>query len=118
MKEVGSPILLFENLDLTPIHSILWTDLHRRPREARAPAEHGLLRLRGGMEMDGWARGCPASIGAWEALFGICSPLSTAFKGVLSCISLGTRLKERVISIPAILKSLIIEFTRARHESV
>ncbi len=28
MKEVGSPKLLFENLDLTPIHSILWTDLH------------------------------------------------------------------------------------------
>ena len=29
MKEVGSPKLLFENLDLTPIQSILWTDLHR-----------------------------------------------------------------------------------------
>jgi hypothetical protein len=28
MKEVGSPKILFENLDLTPIHSILWTDLH------------------------------------------------------------------------------------------
>jgi hypothetical protein len=28
MKEVGSPKLLFENLDLTPIHSILWADLH------------------------------------------------------------------------------------------
>ena len=28
MTEVGSPKLLFENLDLTPIHSILWTDLH------------------------------------------------------------------------------------------
>jgi hypothetical protein len=28
-KEVGSPKLLFENLDLTPIHSILWTGLHR-----------------------------------------------------------------------------------------
>jgi len=27
--EVGSPKLLFENLDLTPIHSILWTDLHK-----------------------------------------------------------------------------------------
>jgi hypothetical protein len=26
--EVGSPKLLFENLDLTPIHSILWTGLH------------------------------------------------------------------------------------------
>jgi hypothetical protein len=29
MKEVGSPKLLFENLDLTPIHPILWKDLHR-----------------------------------------------------------------------------------------
>ena len=29
MKEVGSPKLLFKNLDLTPIHPILWTDLHR-----------------------------------------------------------------------------------------
>jgi hypothetical protein len=29
MKEVGSPKLLFENLDLIPIQSILWTDLHR-----------------------------------------------------------------------------------------
>jgi hypothetical protein len=29
MKEVGSPKLLFENLDLTPIHPILWTGLHR-----------------------------------------------------------------------------------------
>jgi hypothetical protein len=29
MKEVGSPKLLFENLDLTPIHSILWTGLHQ-----------------------------------------------------------------------------------------
>ena len=29
MKEVGSPNVLFENLDLTPIHPILWTGLHR-----------------------------------------------------------------------------------------
>ena len=29
MKEAGSPKLLFENLDLTPIHPILWTDLHK-----------------------------------------------------------------------------------------
>ena len=29
MKEVGSPKLLFENLDLTLIHPILWTGLHR-----------------------------------------------------------------------------------------
>ena len=28
MKETGSPKLLFENLDLTPIHPTLWTDLH------------------------------------------------------------------------------------------
>jgi len=28
VKEVGSPKLLFENLDLTPIHTILWTSLH------------------------------------------------------------------------------------------
>jgi hypothetical protein len=28
MKEVGSPKLLFENLDFTPIHSTLWKDLH------------------------------------------------------------------------------------------
>jgi len=28
MKEVGSPKLLFKNLDLTPIQHILWTKLH------------------------------------------------------------------------------------------
>ena len=28
MKGLGSPKILFENLDLTPIHPILWTDLH------------------------------------------------------------------------------------------
>jgi len=28
MKGVGSPKLLFENLDLTPIHPTLWTNLH------------------------------------------------------------------------------------------
>ena len=28
-KTVGSPKLLFENLDLTPIQSILWKGLHR-----------------------------------------------------------------------------------------
>jgi hypothetical protein len=27
-KETGSPKLLFENLDLTPIHTTLWTNLH------------------------------------------------------------------------------------------
>lgn len=29
MKEAGSPKLLFENLDLTPIHPTLWKGLHR-----------------------------------------------------------------------------------------
>ena len=28
MKEAGSPKLLFENLDLTPIQPTLWTNLH------------------------------------------------------------------------------------------
>jgi hypothetical protein len=28
MERSGSPVLLFENLDLTPLHSILWKDLH------------------------------------------------------------------------------------------
>jgi hypothetical protein len=28
VKETGSPKLLFENLDLTPIQPILWTSLH------------------------------------------------------------------------------------------
>jgi len=28
MNKVGSPILLFKNLDLTPIQTTLWTDLH------------------------------------------------------------------------------------------
>jgi hypothetical protein len=29
LKEAGSPKLLFENLDLTPIHPILWKNLHK-----------------------------------------------------------------------------------------
>ena len=29
MKEEGSPKVLFENLDLTPVHLILWTGLHQ-----------------------------------------------------------------------------------------
>jgi len=29
MKEVGSPKLLFESLDLTPLHPILWKNLHK-----------------------------------------------------------------------------------------
>jgi len=28
VKKTGSPMLLFENPDLTPIHPILWTGLH------------------------------------------------------------------------------------------
>ncbi|NQT07683.1 transposase, partial [Candidatus Bathyarchaeota archaeon] len=28
MKETGSPKLLFENFNVTPIHPTLWTDLH------------------------------------------------------------------------------------------
>ena len=28
VKEVGSPMFLFENVDLTPIQPILWTSLH------------------------------------------------------------------------------------------
>jgi hypothetical protein len=30
MREVGSPRILFESLDLTPLHPILWRDLHRK----------------------------------------------------------------------------------------
>jgi len=44
-KETGSPMLLFENVDLTPIHSILWTDLHRdgpgRPVEYQPEWDRG-----------------------------------------------------------------------------
>ena len=32
MKETGSPKLLFEMLDLTPIQPILWRGLHREGR--------------------------------------------------------------------------------------
>jgi len=50
MKEVGSPKLLFENLDLTPIHSILWTGLHRygpgRPVEYQPEWDLRALMLR------------------------------------------------------------------------
>ena len=55
MKETGSPKELFENLDLTPIHSILWTGLHKegpgRPVEynpecdLRAPMLRQLLQI-------------------------------------------------------------------------
>jgi hypothetical protein len=44
MKRSGSPMLLFENLDLTPIRSILWTELHRegpgRPVEYNPDPEY------------------------------------------------------------------------------
>jgi hypothetical protein len=50
MKGAGSPKLLFENLDLTPIHSILWTDLHRegpgRPVEYQPEWDLRALMLR------------------------------------------------------------------------
>jgi len=50
MKEVGSPKLLFENLDLTPIHPILWTDLHEegpgRPVEYQPECDLRALMLR------------------------------------------------------------------------
>jgi len=50
VTEAGSPKLLFENLDLTPIHSILWTDLHRdgpgRPVEYQLEWDLRALMLR------------------------------------------------------------------------
>jgi hypothetical protein len=50
MKEVGSPKLLFENLDLTPIHPILWTGLHKegagRPVEYQPEWDLKALMLR------------------------------------------------------------------------
>jgi len=50
MKEAGSPKLLFENLDLTPIHPILWTDLHKegpgRPVEYNPECDLRALMLR------------------------------------------------------------------------
>ena len=50
MKEAGSPKLLFENLDLTPIHPTLWTDLHtegpRRPVEYYPECDLRALMLR------------------------------------------------------------------------
>ena len=50
MKKAGSPKLLFENLDLTPIHTILWTDLHRdgpgRPVEYQPEWDLKALMLR------------------------------------------------------------------------
>jgi len=50
MKETGSPKLLFENLDLTPIHPTLWKDLHRegpgRPVEYQPEWDLRALMLR------------------------------------------------------------------------
>jgi len=50
MKGVGSPKLLFENLDLTPIHPILWKELHRdgpgRPVEYQPEWDLKALMLR------------------------------------------------------------------------
>jgi hypothetical protein len=49
-KETGSPMLLFENVDLTPIHSTLWTDLHKdgpgRPVEYQPEWDIRALMLR------------------------------------------------------------------------
>ena len=50
MKEVGSPKLLFKNLDLTPIQPILWTGLHKtgpgRPVEYNPERDLRALMLR------------------------------------------------------------------------
>jgi len=50
MKETGSPKLLFENLDLIPIHLTLWTDLHTegpgRPVEYNPECDLKALMLR------------------------------------------------------------------------
>ena len=50
MKETGSPRLLFENLDLTPIHPILWRGLHQdgpgRPVEYQPESDLRALMLR------------------------------------------------------------------------
>ena len=48
--KIGSPKLLFENLDLTPIEDILWKDLHRdgpgRPVEYNPEWDMKALMLR------------------------------------------------------------------------
>jgi len=50
MERSGSPMLLFENLDLTSIHSILWKGLHRegpgRPVEYSPECDLRALMLR------------------------------------------------------------------------
>ena len=49
-KKIGSPKLLFKNLDLTPIQPILWTDLHNdgpgRPVEYQPEWDLRALMLR------------------------------------------------------------------------
>ena len=50
MKETGSPNILFENPDVTPIHSIFWKGLHQhgqgRPVEYQPMWDLGALMLR------------------------------------------------------------------------
>jgi len=50
VTEAGSPKLLFENLDLTPLHPILWTELHEegpgRPVEYQPECDLRALMLR------------------------------------------------------------------------
>ena len=50
IRETSSPLLLFENVDLTPIHSILWTGLHTegpgRPVEYNPECDLRALMLR------------------------------------------------------------------------
>jgi len=50
MKSSGSPLLLFESLDLTPLHSILWKNLHvegaGRPVEYDPECDLRVLMLR------------------------------------------------------------------------
>lgn len=50
MIEIGTHNIPFENLDLTPIHFILWTELHkegpRRPAEYKPELDFRALMLR------------------------------------------------------------------------
>ena len=52
-------------------------------REAGAPAERGLLRVRVDLGMGGWARGSHASTGVGEGLRGVCSSLLRGYGRVL-----------------------------------
>jgi len=49
-------------------------------RIGRPELRQSILRLRGGLGMDGWARGCHVSVSVGEALCGIGSPLLTVFR--------------------------------------